>query len=86
MFSPKPKTWGDIEEDEPTPDEVLAFEEYRLHSSSEDSFNMEILRDLISQGFNGDELLAKFAEKRADIKRAIGLLIDEVDEIAENQG
>jgi hypothetical protein len=28
-FDLKPKTWEDIEEDEPFPDEVLAFEEYR---------------------------------------------------------
>ena len=27
-FSLKPKTWDDIEEDEPTSDEVAAFEEY----------------------------------------------------------
>ena len=28
-FSLKPKTWDDIEEDIPTPDEITAFEEYR---------------------------------------------------------
>jgi len=28
-FSLKPKTWDDIEEDDPTPDEIAAFEEYR---------------------------------------------------------
>ena len=27
-FLLKPKTWGDIPEDEPLPDEVAAFEEY----------------------------------------------------------
>ena len=27
-FSLKPKTWDDIEEDEPTPDEIAAFDEY----------------------------------------------------------
>jgi len=27
-FVLKPKTWGDIEEDDPTPDEVAAFNEY----------------------------------------------------------
>jgi len=27
-FSLKPKTWGDIEEDEPTSEEIKAFEEY----------------------------------------------------------
>ena len=51
-------------------------------SNSDDGFTMEILRDLVSQGLNGDELLAKFAEQRNKIKKAVGLLIDEADEIA----
>ena len=28
-FLLKPKSWDDIEEDDPTPDEIKAFEEYR---------------------------------------------------------
>ena len=28
-FIPQTKTWDDIEEDEPTPDEIAAFKEYR---------------------------------------------------------
>jgi hypothetical protein len=28
-FVPEPKTWDFVEEDEPTPDEITAFEEYR---------------------------------------------------------
>ena len=52
------------------------------YPSLDDSFTMEILRDLISQGYNGDQLLEKFAEQRADIKKAIGLLVEEADEIA----
>ena len=51
-------------------------------SNSDDSFTMEILKDLVSQGYCGDELLAKFAEQRTNIKKAIGLLINEADEIA----
>ena len=51
-------------------------------SNSDDSFTMEILKDLVAQGLSGDELLAKFAEQRNNIKKAIGLLIDEADEIA----
>ena len=47
-----------------------------------DDFTLEILKDLVSQGFSGDELLTKFAEARKDIKKAVGLLIDEADEIA----
>ena len=51
-------------------------------SSGDDSFTMEILRDLVSQGFSGDKLLTEFAKRRADIKNAIGLLRTEADEIA----
>ena len=51
-------------------------------SSSDDSFTMEILKDLVSQGYTGDKLLTKFAEQRSNIKKAIGVLINEADEIA----
>ena len=51
-------------------------------SASDDSFTVEILKDLVSQGYNGDELVIKFAEQRDNIKKAIGILIDEADEIA----
>ena len=51
-------------------------------SDSDDGFSMEILRDLVSQGYSGDELLARFAEQRSKIRKAIGMLIDEADEIA----
>lgn len=54
-------------------------------SSADDGFTMEILRDLVSQGYGGDELLAKFAEQRDNIKKAIGIMIDEADEIAEGK-
>jgi len=39
---------------------------------------MEILKDLVSQGFSGNELLDKFAEQRKKIKKAIDIL-DNVD-------
>jgi bifunctional DNA-binding transcriptional regulator/antitoxin component of YhaV-PrlF toxin-antitoxin module len=48
----------------------------------DDGLTMEILQDLVAQGYNGDELLAKFAEQRANINKAINILIDEADEIA----
>jgi len=57
----------------------------RPFSNSDEGFTMEILKDLVSQGYNGNELLEKFAEQRGIIKRAIGLLIDEADEIAEGK-
>lgn len=54
-------------------------------TASDDGFAMEILKDLISQGYGGDELLTRFAEQRASIKKTIGVLIDEADEIAEGK-
>ena len=61
-----------------TPDSVVI----RPLTTADDSFTMEILKDLVSQGYGGDELLTRFAEQRTNIKKAIGALIDEADEIA----
>ena len=52
-------------------------------SYSDDSFTMEILKDLVSQGFSGNDLLAKFEERRTKIREAISILIDDADKIAE---
>ena len=53
-----------------------------LTTHVDDNFIMEILKDLISQGYSGDELLVKFEEQRANINKSIRMLIDEADEIA----
>ena len=53
--------------------------------NSDDGFAMEILKDLVSQGYSGDDLLEKFAEQRANIKKAISVLLNEADEIAEGK-
>ena len=54
-------------------------------SNQDDGFTMEILKDLVSQGYTGDELLTKFAEQRQNINKAIGILLNEADEIAEGK-
>jgi len=54
-------------------------------ANPDEGFTMEILKDLISQGYNGDELLTKFAEQRQNINKAIGRLVDEADEIAKGK-
>ena len=51
-------------------------------SNADDGFTMEILKDLVAQGYSGDELLEKFAQERQNIGRAIGMIIEEADEIA----
>ncbi|MCL2322719.1 MAG: hypothetical protein FWC47_11535 [Oscillospiraceae bacterium] len=40
------------------------------------------MKDLVTQGYSGDELLFKFAETKTKIKKAISILVDEADEIA----
>jgi len=57
----------------------------RPFSNPDDGFTMEILKDLVSQGLNGDELLERFTEQRANIKKAVSMLINEADEIAEGK-
>ena len=54
-------------------------------SSTDDGFTMEILKDLVSQGYSGDALLTKYAEQRDAIKKAIGIMVHEADEIAEGK-
>ena len=51
-------------------------------SASSDNFTMEILKDLVAQGYGGNELIEKFAEQRGNIQKAIGTLISEANEIA----
>ena len=53
--------------------------------NQDEGFTMEILKDLVLQGYSGDELLTKFAEQRQNINKAIGVLINEADEIAEGK-
>ena len=51
---------------------------------SQDSgvFSIEILKDLVSQGYSGNELVAKFTEERQNMNIAIGALLTEGNEIA----
>ena len=49
-------------------------------------FDEQILADLISQGFMGDELLAKFKEARRNVRPAVEKLLFEAHKVAENEG
>lgn len=53
------------------------------HDSNE--FSVEILKDLVAQGFSGDELIKKFTENSQQIKKAIRSLLEEADDIAAGQ-
>lgn len=50
---------------------------------SREEFSEEILAELISRGYSGEELLSKFRELRSKIRPAIVSMIKEADEIAE---
>ena len=51
-------------------------------SQDDGVFSIEILKDLVSQGYSGNELVAKFTEERQNMKIAIGALLTEGNEIA----
>lgn len=50
---------------------------------SREEFSEEILAELISRGYSGEELLSKFRELRSKIRPAIVSMTKEADEIAE---
>ena len=45
-------------------------------------FSIEILKNLVSQGYSGNELVVKFKEERQNIKIAIEALLTEGNEIS----
>lgn len=45
-------------------------------------FSVEILKDLISQGYSGDELIKQFEKQSKSIKNAITNILEEADAIA----
>jgi biotin operon repressor len=51
----------------------------------EGAFSVEILRDLISEGYSGEELIEKFSAESRQIKAAISELLEEGKDIAEGK-
>ena len=45
-------------------------------------FSVEILKDLVSQGYSGDELVKQFETQSKNIKRAVTNMLEEADAIA----
>ena len=45
------------------------------------AFSVEILKDLVSRGYSGNELVSKFTEERQNITSAIGAVLEEGNEI-----
>jgi hypothetical protein len=54
----------------------------RSLSKDDGAFSVEILKDLVSQGYSGTELIEKFTEESQNMKTAIGALLTEGGEIA----
>jgi len=48
-------------------------------------FSVEILRELVAEGYSGEELIHQFEVRSKNIKKAITALIQEADEIAEGK-
>lgn len=45
-------------------------------------FSVEILKDLVSQGLSGDQLIEQFEKESKSIKKAVSSLVEEADQIA----
>lgn len=45
-------------------------------------FSVEILKDLVSQGYSGDELIKQFESQSINIKKAVTNMLEEADSIA----
>ena len=54
-------------------------------TQDENEFSVEILKDLVAQGFTGDELVQKFTETSQQIRKAVHSMIEEADGIAAGQ-
>lgn len=53
-----------------------------INNQCEDDFSEQILADLVSQGFSGDELSEKFKEQSMKVRPAVKKLIAEADYLA----
>ncbi|NLK44248.1 MAG: AbrB/MazE/SpoVT family DNA-binding domain-containing protein [Tissierellia bacterium] len=52
-----------------------------LHRESSE-FSVEILKDLVSQGYSGNELIKQFEIQSQNIKKAVTNMLEEADAIA----
>ncbi len=48
-------------------------------------FSVEILKDLVSQGYSGDELVKQFEIQNKKIKNAVSNILEEADAIASGE-
>ena len=53
--------------------------------SDQSEFSVEILKDLVAQGFSGEELVRQFETESKNIKKAIGIMQEEAERIASGE-
>jgi len=51
----------------------------------EGEFSVEILKDLVAQGYSGDELVRRFEIESKNIRKAIGMMLKEAERIASGE-
>jgi len=65
-------------------DQYFLIRPVREHAGN-DQYSDLILADLIKEGYQGEELLAKFRKKQAELRGAVQHLIDESQKAAQQQ-
>lgn len=53
--------------------------------NNQGEFSVEILKDLVDQGLSGDELVRQFEVESRNIKKAIGIMVEESERIASSE-
>lgn len=53
--------------------------------TNQEGFSVEILKDLVTQGYSGDELVSRFEAETKNIRKAIGVMLDEAEQIASGE-
>ncbi|WP_164668020.1 hypothetical protein [Virgibacillus doumboii] len=66
--------WGSVKEN-------MKNNSIAIGTIDSNEFSVEILKDLVSQGYSGDELVEQFEIKSANVQNAIKKMLDEASEI-----
>jgi bifunctional DNA-binding transcriptional regulator/antitoxin component of YhaV-PrlF toxin-antitoxin module len=57
----------------------------RPFNESHSEFSVEILKDLVSQGYSGEELVRRFEAESKQVRNAIGIMLEEAEQIASGE-
>ena len=53
--------------------------------NKENELSIEILKDLVTQGYSGEELIRRFEYEHKVIRKAVGIMLDEAELIASGE-